>query len=191
MDIPPTSKRLLVALGSDAQSARWTEFVVKYEPLMRAYLRGHFPGVPEEDVMQDTLADLVRSLPNYRYAPEEKGLFRNYLLGILRHKSIRYLEARAREREALNEMARLNQARAEEEEEKEFLRSVYEVALKELLADESIRPRTKQILVRVIVNGESPAAVAEAYGVQRNTVDQIKSRMLEKLSEIAKRLSEL
>ena len=41
---------------------------------------------------------------------------------------------------------------------------------------------------RVAVNGEKPASVAEAFGLTRNAVDQIKNRLVAKLLSIAANL---
>lgn len=47
-----------------------------------------------------------------------------------------------------------------------------------LLRDESIQSRTRQVFLRVAVNGEKPDDVAAAFGINRNAVDQIKNRMM-------------
>jgi DNA-directed RNA polymerase specialized sigma24 family protein len=62
--------------------------------------------------------------------------------------------------------------------------AVYEIAMRELLADEAIHQRSKQIFLRLAVDGASPEEVASAYGVSRNVVDKIKSRMIARLKEI-------
>ena len=56
-----------------------------------------------------------------------------------------------------------------------------EVALQQLLADSSIHERTRLVFARVAVNGEKPEDVAAAFGIERNAVDQIKSRMTARL----------
>ena len=77
-----TSTTLLKAIGADADSPRWTEFVARYKPVMESFLSREFPSVSADDVMQETLLVLVRKLPDYRYAPDEKGHFKSWLLGI-------------------------------------------------------------------------------------------------------------
>ena len=74
------------------------------------------------------------------------------------------------------------------QDEAAFNDAVFELALKELLSDPSIRGRTKQVFIRVAVNGEKPAAVAEAFGLSRNAVDQIKNRLVAKLQVLAANL---
>ena len=74
---PETSTTLLRALGADARSARWGGFVERYEPMMRAFLAAHFPSVPADDILQETLVAMVRAMPTYVYSPREHGHFRN------------------------------------------------------------------------------------------------------------------
>jgi len=42
---PETSTTLLRDIASSAENARWGEFCARYEPMMRGYLREHFPYV--------------------------------------------------------------------------------------------------------------------------------------------------
>ena len=42
---PKTSESLLIAIASSRDSARWAEFVKRYEPMMRAYLEARFPMI--------------------------------------------------------------------------------------------------------------------------------------------------
>ena len=187
MDVPTTSTTLLKAIGN-AQSARWREFVSLYESVMRQFLSAHFPGVPADDIMQETLAALVARMPHYVYSPADKGPFHSYLYGILRNKSVDFLKQRDREAEAEHIYAADAASAASSQNETAFDDAVFELALRELLADPSIRGRTKQVFIRVAVNGEKPAAVAEAFGLTRNAVDQIKNRLVAKLQTIAEGL---
>lgn len=184
---PTTSITLLNTISSDLQSVRWTEFVQKYEPSLRDFLQRRFPGVPEDDILQETFLAVTKNLSGYQYQPDEKGHFRNYLTGILRHKAMQYLERKNRENSSIR-MYRCENPQPEDDEETAFRESVYELALQELLADKDINPRTKQIFIRVSVNGEKPEDVAAAFGVTRNSVDQIKSRMMVKLRAAIERL---
>ena len=61
-----TSTTLLRELAADSQHARWGEFVTRYEPMMRDYLRVRFPTVDANDVVAETLVALVDVLADYR-----------------------------------------------------------------------------------------------------------------------------
>lgn len=186
--VPLTSTTLLKDLAGDARHARWGEFVARYRPMMEAYLRERFPHVEADEIIQETLVALVEALPNYTYSPEETGHFRNYLTGILRHKALRQCRNDVRRHEALDSYREDRADRRQDDEDGEWRESLLEIALQQLLADESVQGRTKQVFVRTAVNGESPEAVAAAFKIERNAVDQIKSRMTAKLRQLAKAL---
>jgi len=125
-------------------------------------------------------------LPDYRYAPDEKGRFRNYLTGILRNKAMRQLRDNRRRSELADGLSR--QQDAAPAEDQSWRDAVFDLALRQFLADESVADRTKRIFERVAINGESPEAVAVSLKMKRHAVDQAKSRALARLREIVKSL---
>ena len=183
-EIPTTSTTLLRDLAHDSQHARWGEFVARYRPMMEAFMRERFPSLDADDVIQETLIELIRVFPVYHYSPKEKGHFHNYLTGILRHRAVRMLgEENRRERLAVDGRATCTQAAAESDDAA-WRKSLLEIALQQLLADSSIHERTRIVFARVAVNGEKPDDVAAAFGIERNAVDQMKSRMMARLKEL-------
>jgi len=190
-DIPTTSTTLLRDLTRDSRHARWTEFVERYRPTMEAYLRSHFPGVDADDAVAEALVALVDALADYRYDPQEKGRFHNYLTGILRHKALRMCRAASRDNALKAELAASDvviDGKQKEAEEEGFRQSLVEIALARFFADVSVASRTKEIFRRVAVKGESPETVARAYHIDRHVVDQLKSRSLEKLRKFVAEL---
>ena len=166
-------------------------------------MRERFPSLDADDVIQETLIAVWAALPSYRYAPEEKGYFHNYLTGILRNKALRQLHREQRQAEIADEMRRsrgdapqclVNGGRARSpsapqgviqgDDEQSWRETLVEIALQQLMNDESIQSRTRQVFLRVVVNGEKPDDVAAAFGIERNAVDQIKSRMMPRLQKI-------
>ena len=208
--IPATSTTLLRDLANDSQHARWSEFVTRYRPMMEAYLREQFPSVEADDVIQETLIAVWAALPSYRYAPDEKGHFHNYLTGILRNKALRQLykeqrhaeiaemvhddascDGRARTLAAPPSTSSTCRSVAPRppsdmmaDDEQSWRETLVEIALRQLMNDESIQSRTRQVFLRVAVNGEKPDDVAVAFGIERNAVDQIKNRMMPRLQKI-------
>ena len=189
--IPTTSETLLRDISCDSQHARWGEFSARYRPMMEAYLRENYPHQEADDIIQETLIALVAKLPSYRYVPNETGHFHNYLTGILRRKALRACASAKRRLEVMEDYRNQPEAGQDgikEAEEKKWRDSVYEIALQQLLADDGVQGRTKQIFLRAAVNGEKPEEVAEAFGITRNSVDQIKSRLIDKLREVIEQL---
>lgn len=186
--VPSTSITLLRQLASDSQHVRWGEFVHRYQPMMVQYLRVHFAGVEAEDIVSETLIALVDVLKNYRYAPDETGKFHNYLTGILRHKALRLCKQEERSRALHERVAAEPVEPPANPEEDDFRKSLFNIAVGQFFADESIAPRTKEVFRRTAIEGESPEAVAKAFMMERHAVDQIKSRCVSKLRTIVEAL---
>ncbi|MBR3820244.1 MAG: sigma-70 family RNA polymerase sigma factor [Kiritimatiellae bacterium] len=188
--IPETSTTLLRDLAQDSRHARWGEFVARYRPMMETYMHTRFPMVDADDAIQETLIALIKVFPVYRYSPDETGAFHNYLTGILRRRALRMIDRENKRKNKeikYQEITELSKTDDDKDAE-QWRESVFEIALQQLLADESINDRTKQVFERVAVNGEKPEIVAESFGITRNSVDQMKARMKERLRELANAL---
>lgn len=189
MEIPATSVSLLKDLASGTAAARWTEFYRRYEPVMRAFLKMRFPSVDADDAIQESMVALMKALPEYRYTPDRNGHFRNYLVGIVRHKA---LDASRREaaRNALKstiakeEQERMRQFQAvdTQNDDDNWRHSAMEAALEQVLEDDSISARTREVFRHVALMHQQPEDIARQFGITRNSVDQIKSRMIARLA---------
>lgn len=189
-NIPDTSTTLLRNVA-DSGHARWAVFYARYRPMMAAYLQERFPSLEGEDIIQDTFVALSKILPNYRYDPEEKGAFHNFLTGVLRNKALHALERRNREKSKTERAQRQQLADGSSEHEQEYLdwqKSLFDVALKQLLADETIQDRTKQVFVETAIKGRVIEEVATSFGVTRHAVDCMRSRMVERLRSLVEEL---
>ena len=202
MHIPTTSTTLLREIAQDSQHARWSEFVARYRPMMEAFLRERFPTIDADDVIQETLVALCAALPSYHYVPDEKGHFHNYLTGILRNKALRHLHREKRQTEIADAVGvRVPSDRDgraggpmtadASTDESSWREAILEIALQQLLGNESIRQQTRQVFLRVAVNGEKPEEVAAAFGMNRNAVDQIRSRMMVSLRSLVAALEKV
>lgn len=191
-DIPKTSVSLLREIQGDPQSARWVELYMRYSGPMAGFARSRFPTLEAEDLIQETMAALAERLPGYIYQPDEKGHFRNYIMGILKHKAMDALSRRSREasaREALGKEPRRAATPPGETDDNEWKTSALEVAISQLLADESVNALHRTVFQHVALNRESPEDVAREFGISRGNVDVIKKRMIDRLSEMVARLT--
>ena len=188
--VPTTSTRLLREISADRQSLRWKDFSNRYRPMMLAFLARHFPNLAgeAEDLVQETLLVLVEKLPDYRYDPGELGAFHNYLTGILRNRALRELARRDRSRSAADGFG-LALAEVPGGEQQEWRDAVCDIALRQVLSDPSLHERTREVFRRCAVAGENPAAVAAAFGLERNAVDQIKNRLLARMRKTVEALA--
>lgn len=191
MKYATTSTTLLKDLAGDAAHPRWGEFVVRYRPMMLAYMRERFPTVEADDVIQETLVSIVKVLPSYRYSPEETGAFHNYLTGIMRHKALNAVN-QAQRRGDIKSCYAVDCTSVDKSEPEglgdSWRDAVFRIALGQFFADESVQQRTKEVFKRVAINGEKPEAVATAFGMTRNAVDQVKARTTARLKELVNAL---
>jgi len=147
--------------------------------------------VEADDVIQETLLALLKCLPRYRYVPDEHGYFHNYLMGIVKHKAEDALrrmknftgikDKYAKETAGQTQPFRLPD---DDAAQAAWRNAAKETALQQLLADDSILPSTREIFRHVAIMHEKPADVAQRFGITRNSVDQIKARMIARLKDL-------
>ena len=182
--MPSTSIPLLKDLASGSSNARWTEFVLRYEGFMRDFLRRRYPTVEADDTLQNAFISLMKALPDYRYTPDEKGHFRNYLAGVLRHKAVDAIRRRAAEGERIRDYAAGRLADQQPSADAGWREALMNAALDQLMADDSIASRNREIFRHVALMGEPPERVAADFGVSRGNVDVIKNRLVGRLKAI-------
>ena len=191
--VPDTSTTILRDVA-DSQHARWAVFYSRYRPMMQSYLRARFPSVDADDVIQETFIALAKLLPDYTYNPKKKGSFHNFLTGVLRNKALCALDSRNRKM-AIEDRMKIEIAvggkSVREQTYEDWREEVFETALQQLLSDNSIHDRTKQVFIRTVIRGESSDAVAESLGVPRNTVNKMKSRMFATLRNLVEKLKKV
>ena len=181
---PQTSITLLSDLAVGAGSERWTEFLRHYEGLMRAFLAERYPTAEADDAIQETLLALTKALPNYHYTPDEHGFFHDYLLGILKHKAGDQIRRRANENEKRTLFHRERDCHQAQPNNSAWQMTILHAALEQLLADDTISIRNREIFRHVALLHEKPDDVARAFGTTRGNVDVIKKRLIAKLTAL-------
>ena len=190
MEAPVTSLSLIRVLGEDAQSPRWTEFANKYAAMIDGFLCKYFPTVDAAEAVNETLIALTEKLPLYQYDPDDKGHFRNYLIGIVRFKAIEQLKRQKRSAELKQHVKEqafewTYQSRSYKADLTDWQKDAYESALQQFFANPDVSTRDKDIFRRIIRRGEKPEEVAGVFGITRNNVDQIMARTRARLKELA------
>ena len=179
---PATSITLLKSLASGTDNARWAEFFRIYEQPMRSFLSARFPSVDADDAIQETMVALTLRMPDYHYTPDRNGHFHNYLTGILKHKAEDALRREARENGKRDKLKERGAADVPREDPDDWKLAAMNAALEQLLSDESVNARAREVFRHVALMHEPPAEVAAAFGISRTNVDQIKRRMVQRLS---------
>ena len=68
--------------------------------------------------------------------------------------------------------------------------SAMEAAVEQLMSDPKINPATREVFRHVALMHERPESVSEQFGISRNNVDQIKNRMIRKLTEMTRAMTD-
>lgn len=196
--IPKTSVALLNAIAASPDSPRWNEFYDRYQPILAAWLqsgkfRGSIRPSDVDEIIQQTMIAFINKAPNYRYDPqaEGKGPFHSYLLLVARNKALEFIRNCGRESKKRNnfkaEFDVLHNAGKLTTEDKQ-LALIAKIAVHQVLNDKSISVRDREVFKRT-TSGESPEVVADAFGITRNNVDQIKARIMRKVRDVANKLN--
>ena len=174
-----TTETLLRGLA-EGNEGRWARFYRDYAPFLEDFVSRKFPPAHEdaEEIVSDTLIDIAKLMPTYRYDKAKKGAFHSLLAKIAQNKAIDRLRKLKRTAEELEKFAAEPVALSEED----WRREIYNAALRRVMADASIQESTKIAFRRHVQLGESAAEVAADLGLEVNALYQIKNRMKEKIA---------
>jgi len=185
----PTTRQVLIARLKDRQDAlAWEEFVELYSPIITRIARQR--GLREHDVqevLQDVLLAIVKSIPNYGHR-EQQGSFRRWLMTIAKNKALNRLT-----RKPLDEAFRAHPTEVERcaspslpcnldaELEKEWQHQVFVLAAEDVR--KRVQPQTWTAFWRTAVEGRNPEEVAKELGMELGTVYVARSRTLAKIRD--------
>ena len=180
-----TTETLLKGLAA-GNEGRWARFYRDYAPFLEDFVVRKFPLSHEdaEEIVSDTLIDIARMMPTYRYDKAKKGAFHSLLAKIAQNKSIDRMRKLKRTAEELKKFAAEPIALSEED----WRREIYNAALRRVMADASIQDSTKIAFRRHVQLGEPAAEVAAELGLEVNALYQIKNRMKERIAAEVKSL---
>lgn len=192
--------RLADGGSAGSSGAAWREFVDRYGELVRAVCRRHGLQVSDtDDVLQDVLLSLSKSMPGFTYDPSI-GRFRSYLKTVVLHAI--YKKSRQKP-PAINlgsmsggstglspglggvggAAATVSDDPAEDAQwEQEWRQHHLRHAMRIIDAEFSARDRTA--FERYAVMGENAESVAQDAGVSIEALYQIKSRITKRLGQL-------
>lgn len=183
-DTPVTLIARMAAQVTGEDEAGWVRFFHLYQPVIRHFARAAGEKSDEEDVAQDVLLKLVDIFRTGTYTPE-KGRFRAYLAAITRRVVInRWQKAQAR---AAGRHVSLDDADAPLELavppeaaailDAKWRLAQHTAAVEHVLTRTALAQKSKDIYRAYVLEEKPIGEVAKAFGVSRNTVSQVKTRV--------------
>jgi RNA polymerase sigma-70 factor (ECF subfamily) len=177
---------LLGRLSEGRDPAAWREFIDRYGGLIRGFARREgLQPADCDDVVQEVLASLSRSMPGFRYDPA-RGKFRSYLKTVALHAIYR----RARQNRgqiALEDVEAAGEAAADDsaaEERWEAEWRQYHLRLAMRTIEEEFHDKDRAAFEAYALQGRGASEVAAELGISVDSVYQAKSRILKRLSEL-------
>lgn len=194
------------SLGPGADSAEWIRFWNSYSLAIRQFAALKGGEENADDIVMSVLGKLVDVLREGRYSPE-KGRFHSYLATMIVnevHMAHRREQARAGGRKVSLD-AGVDGASADDggrtiadtlvapEESPEALdadwrQAVLKSAVEHVLTKTALSDRDRKVYRRYAIEGVDIAKVADEFGLSRNSVSQIKSRIDKRIVAVGKEL---
>jgi RNA polymerase sigma factor (sigma-70 family) len=203
---PPTSVTLIARirdLGPGRDSAEWVRFWDSYSLAIRQFAA--FKGGEEnaDDIVMTVLGKLVEVLRGGQYTPE-KGRFHSYLATMIVnevHMAHRKHVARAGDRKVSldagggdeGEDALVETLAAPEESpesiDEDWRKAVLKSAVEHVLTKTALSARDRAVYRAYAIEGRDIADVAREFGISRNSVSQIKTRIDRRIVSFGRELA--
>lgn len=181
-----THTTLLARLANNEDATAWGEFCACYDDLIRGFARRRgLQPTDCDDVLQDVLVKLTRSMPQFRYNPT-KGKFRGYLKTVVIRCMIdtsfqKHADRAVEDIEAAAEAASM-EPDVEEAWEMEWRR--YHLRQAMIAVATEFNARDIAAFEAYGVDGRDVNATADSLGMTADQVYQAKSRILKRVCDL-------
>lgn len=183
-----TTETLLQGLAAGNES-RWARFYRDYAPFLEGVVARQVPSMSHadaEEIVSETMIAVAKMMPSYSYDREKKGAFHSLLAKIAQNKAIDHCRKEARHAAMLQKLA----AEPIVISEADWQRETFDMALRRVFADPTIRESSKIAFRRVVQQGEDVATVAADLGLEPNAIYQIRNRLKERLKNEVRAIQE-
>ena len=179
-DTPVTLIARMAAQMTGEDEAGWVRFFNLYQPVIRHCARAAGAKTDSEDVAQDVLVKLVEVFRRGAYKPE-KGRFRAYLAAITRREVInrwQKAQARAEGRQVpIDDVQLAVPPEAAAMLDAKWRLAQHAAAVEHVLTRTALAQKSKDVYRAYVLEERPIGEVAKAFGIPRNSVSQIKTRV--------------
>jgi RNA polymerase sigma-70 factor (ECF subfamily) len=190
------TRQSLLVRAQTGDEAAWKELTALYRPLILGWLGRHgVPGADRDDLTQDVLVAVVKSLPTFQHSGN-RGAFRTWLRTMICHRTSDYWRAGDGPARGTGGSGAVELLRQVEDADSDLSRrwdEEHDRYLFRYLVDRmelEFEPSTVRAFRRLAVEGASGAEVARELGLTVGAVYVAKSRVLQRLRLVAAGLIE-
>ncbi len=180
-----THASLLARVSDGTDRAAWREFCDRYGELIRGFvLRRGLQPADADDIMQDVLAALSKSMSGFEYDPA-KGMFRGYLKTLV-VRSIYKKKFQKRPEVQLEGIEQAAEAAGDDETERMWEQDWRQYHIRQAMRALAVEfnEADREAFEQYAVAGLGAQGTAEALGMSLDQVYKAKSRILKRLSEL-------
>lgn len=179
----------IVARATGESEESWVRIFDLYQPVICTFARSLGAADDAEDVAQDVFAKLVEAFRSGTYTPE-RGRFRNYLATMVRnivvnnwHKAKAHSAEYHVSIEASDEDILSSPSKTEEIIDAKWQLARRQTAEEHVLTKTALSQKSREIYRSYVKEGRPIAEVAAKFGVSRNSVSQVKTRVERMIAE--------
>ena len=182
MGFPDTPRTMLAKMAADTDGiseSDWTKLFDLYQPAVRAYAESVGAKMDSDDVAQEVFVKLVEVVRSGSYKPE-KGRFRSYLATMIRNVVINnFHKAEVREagQRIYNDAELAVQPETVAILDAKWRLALRRAAVEHVLTRTALAAKSKDIFRAYVIDERPIDEVAAKFGVSRNLVSQIKTRV--------------
>ena len=196
---PNTSITLLRSIAAEktgGNESEWARFFELYHPAMRKFVQMKANRNDVDDIVQDVLVKLVDVLRNGKYDPAA-GRFHSYLATMISnevHMQHRKDEVRRQDDHVtldsgISETILDGGADAVEQIDADWQRAVLAAAVEHVLTKSALSDRDRKVYRAYVQENKPIEKVAAEFGITRNLVSQIKTRIERRIAAIGRQLA--
>ena len=181
--IPNTPVTLIARMAAQAtgeDEATWVKFFELYQPVIRHFAEFAGARSDTDDVVQDVMVKLVEVFRSGAYRPE-KGRFRAFLATITRREVInrwQKAQARAEGRQVpIDDVQLAVPPEAAAMLDAKWRLAQHAAAVEHVLTRTALAQKSKDVYRAYVLEERPIGEVAKAFGIPRNSVSQIKTRV--------------
>ena len=181
-----THVSLLARVSAGDDPAAWREFCDRYGELIRNFAaRRGLQSADRDDLMQDVLLALTKSMPGFQYDPS-RGKFRSYLKTIVVRAVIKRIcqSDAAIDLSRIDELSHAGMADADVDQQWELEWRQYHLRRAMDAVGSEFNTSDRAAFRAYAIDGEAADQVARRLGISVDAVYQAKSRVLRRLSAL-------
>lgn len=180
-----TLLRRIAVEKTGEDEASWARFFELYYPAMVAFAKGLGGKDATEDVVQDVLVKLVDALRHGKYDADKGQSFRAYVKQMIRNQLVdlyRREKSRGAGRKVTLTIEIADETADEDRDpgaklDTEWAEACRHAAIDHVLTKMALSEQNKAVYKAYVLEGRPLADVAKEFGLSKNNVSQIKTRL--------------